>query len=191
MHEIFFTGHALWFTIPALIGTGIFLLRILLMMLGGVGLDIHHDVDFHAGDAHADPGDAFKLLSVQSVSAFLMGFGWGGIGALKGSGFSELTSIAVGVAAGVAMVWLVGILLRAAWSLQSSGNVRIESAVGADGTVYVSIPEQGKGRGQVNVVIDNRQRTYDAISGGPPLASQTRVRVIGVNDDNTLTVLPA
>lgn len=191
MIEIFFTGHALWFTIPALIGTGIFLLRILLMMLGGAGLDIHHDVDIHPGDAHADPGDAFKLLSVQSVSAFLMGFGWGGIGGLKGSGFSELTSIALGVVAGGAMVWLVGMLLRAAWSLQSSGNVRIENTVGADGTVYVSIPEYGKGRGQVNVVVDDRQRTYDAISGGPALASQTRVKVIGVNDDNTLTVVPA
>jgi hypothetical protein len=192
MYEIFLTGNATWFTIPALVGTGVFLLRVLLMMLGGAGVDIHHDFDVHAdtGDVHSDTGDALKLLSVQSITAFLMGFGWGGLGSLKGSGWNELTSVLVGLVCGAGMVWLVGILLRAAWGLQSSGNVPIDSTVGADGTVYVSIPEQGHGQGQVRVVVENRQRIYNAVSGGPALATQARVKVIGVNDDRTLTVAP-
>ncbi|UCD76566.1 MAG: hypothetical protein JSV91_06500, partial [Phycisphaerales bacterium] len=60
--------------------------------------------------------------------------------------------------------------------------------VGHEGSVYVTVPAAGKGRGRVRVVIGDRQRMYSAISEGGELARNSQVRVVRVNEDNTLTV---
>lgn len=176
---------ALWFTIPACIGTIFFLVQMVLMLIGGGELGIDGDLD------HGDPTDTFKILSIQSIAAFLMGSGWGGIAGLRAFDWSWSSSLIFGMVCGAGMVWLLAIVLKAVHDLQSSGNVRMEHAAGAEGTVYASIPGSGAGRGQVQVVVDGRQRTYAAISEGEPIPSHTRIRVVRVNEDRTLTVTPA
>jgi hypothetical protein len=139
----------LLFTVPALLGTAVFLVRLGLMTIVGLDhdVDVPHDVDIPhdvAIDAQGDvdlghdveSGDsteAFKLLSIQSVAAFLMGFGWGGVGGLLGFEWSFPMSLLVGVGFGLVLVWLLGILMKAMYDLQSSGNVRVEDAVGTEG----------------------------------------------------------
>lgn len=173
-----------WFTVAAFVGTIFFLGRLALMFVGGDG---GVDADFDT-DIHGDPGDAFKVLSIQAVAAFLMGFGWAGLAGLNGFGWTWTNSLLFAIVAGAGMVWLLGLLLKAVHDLQSTGNVRMESAVGTEGQVYANIPESGSGRGQVQIVIDGRQRLYSAISEGEAIPSQTRIRVIRVNEDRTLTV---
>ena len=192
MHDFFFADNAGWFTIPAALGTIFFVFRLVLMLIGGhdgLGIEVDHG---GAGDLHhGDPGDAFKLLSVQSIAAFLMGFGWGGVGAARGTDWPPTVTAAVAVGCGIAMVWLLGLLLKAMVDLQSSGNITIDSALGVEGDVYVTIPASGQGRGQVKLIIDGRQRIYTAVSDGAALNSQSRARVTRVNDDNTVTVTQA
>lgn len=193
MLDLFLNGNAAWFGVPALVGTGVFALRLVLMFLGHTGLDMGHDgvLEAHTdvGDAHhGDSTDAFKVLSLQSIAAFAMGFGWGGLGVLRGTDWNPALAVPVAVASGVAMVYLLAILLKAVYDMQSSGNIRIDDAVGTDGTVYVGVPEAGQGSGQVQVVVNGRQRIYNAVTDGSALASNTRVRVVAANDDNSLTV---
>ena len=145
------------------------------------------DLDADGGDSDA----AFRVLSVQSVAAFLMGFGWGGLGGLRGAGWSPTMSVGAGIAAGVGMMWMLGKLLQAVYRLQSSGNVPIHHALEMEGTVYASIPGAGEGKGQVRIVIDDRERFYKAITDGEPIKSRERIRVVGVNDDNSVTVMRA
>jgi membrane protein implicated in regulation of membrane protease activity len=199
-----FSQEALLFTIPALLGTAVFLLRLGLMAIGGFDhdVDVPHDVDIPhdvAIDAHGDvdlghdveSGDsteAFKLLSIQSVAAFLMGFGWGGIAGLVGLDWSFPMSLLLGVGLGLGFMWLMGILMKAMYDLQSSGTVRIQDAVGTEGQVYANIPAGDAGRGQVRVVIGDRARIYNAVSEGDALNTGSRVRVVRVNEDRTLTV---
>ena len=189
MLDMLFSEHAAWFGVPAALGTVFFVLRMTLMLLGG---DFgHHDVDAGAGDAHhGDPGEAFKLLSIQSIAAFLMGFGWGGLGALHGTEWGWSASALFALGCGIGMMWLLAMLLRGMVGLQSSGNVRVEDTVGAEADVYVTVPAKGAGRGQVRVVVRDRQRTYNAVSEGEALQSNSRVRVTRANSDNTLTVAP-
>lgn len=191
MLDAMFTDGGAWFAVPALLGSGVFLIRIVLLLAG-----MHHDGGL---EAHADPIDAHhpdstavaKVLSVQTVSAFIMGFGWGGLGALRGMAWDMASSVFVGVAAGVAMVWLLVRLLGAVRSLQSTGNVPIDAALGGTGEVYVSVPGAGAGQGQVRVVVHGTARIYNAISQGEALATGAPVRVVRVNGDNTLTVARA
>ncbi len=193
MNDLFLGGGAAWFTVPALIGTVFFVLRTVLMLVGGdaggdVDVDVGVDVD---GDlSHADPGHAFQVLSIQTIAAFLMGFGWGGLGGLKGTGWSLTASFTFGLAAGAGMVWLLAKLLRSVYRLEASGNVRIDQTLDLEGSVYIAIPGDG-GRGRVRLIVDDRERFFNAVSEDEVLEARTRVRVVRVNDDNSVTVTRA
>ena len=195
MLDRLFSQETMLFTIPALLGTGVFLLKMGMMALGGFGADVDADadvdVDVDADSDGSDSTDAFKLLSIQSIAAFLMGFGWGGVSGIIGLDWGLGLSLLLGVGFGVALMWLLGLLMKAVYGLQSSGNIRIDDAIGLQGTVYAQIPAKGDGKGQVRLVIENRARMYNAASEGESISTNTAVRVTHVNDDNTLTVTTA
>jgi len=183
MWDLLFTGNAMWFSVPALFGTGLFALRLVLMLAGG-----HHGLDGHdAGDAHdGDP----QLLSIQGVLAFLMGFGWTGLVVLSSTPAQLIVALAAALVVGTISMYVMARLMTALMKLQTSGNVDTRSAVGAPATVYVTIPGQGKGMGQVTIILDQKQRTFDAVSTGDELARNARVRVIEVRGQSTLVVAP-
>jgi hypothetical protein len=208
MTELFFGGGAGWFTWPALIGTVFFVLRMGFMLAGGdagghgdlhVDLghaDLHVDVDAADVDGsdvhHGDSDTAFQILSLQTIAAFLMGLGWGGLGGLKGFGWGLPASTLVGLATGAGMVWLLARLLRLIYGFQSSGNVPLYEALQVEGSVYVAIPEAKTGRGRVRLIVNNRERFYSAVTEGAALEPHAPVRVVSVNDeDNTVTVTRA
>jgi membrane protein implicated in regulation of membrane protease activity len=194
MWDLLFTGQAVWFSVPALVGTGLFLLKFVLMLAGGDhhgGFDAHdadgldHGADGHDGDAD------LKLLSVQGVLAFLMGFGWTGLLVLSSTRAQLIVALAVALAVGTAAMYAMARAMAAMMKLQASGNVDVKAAVGTMGTVYVGIPGDGRGMGQVTLVIGDKQRTYNAVSSGGELVRNAKVRVVGIQGQNTLSVEPA
>lgn len=184
------TGDAIWFGVPALVGTLLFVIRMVLMLFAGHGMDVDHgDVTDGGGavDGH-DAAGAFKALSLQTFMAFAMGFGWGGILGMYTLKWDFGRSLLVGVGVGVFMVWLLAVMLKATMELQSSGNVRLENAVGSEADVYVQIPP--KGTGQVKVVVKDRMRIVNASWEGEGVPQASRVRVVRVNADNSVAVIP-
>lgn len=190
MLDLLMRDGALWFTIPALVGTAVFVLRLVMMLAGLAGHDLA--VDLHADAAldghHGDPSEAFKVLSIQSIAAFLMGFGWGGLGALVGSGLGMPASVVSGLAVGVGMMWLLGWLFGVMGRLQASGNVTIDEVVGLDAAVYLTVPASGGGRGQVRIAVDDLERFYEAVTEGEEIPTGQRARIVRANPDNTVTV---
>lgn len=193
MLDMFFQDGAAWFGVPAMLGTTIFIVRLVLMLAGahhGGGFHDVHAADPHAAD-HSDSTGAFKAITFQTIMAFAMGFGWGGLAARHAMHLSFASSAFVGIACGIAMAWILAILMKAMSDLQASGNIPIHEAIGREGEVYVSLPRNGEGRGQVKLVIAERLRIFNAISESEPLPTQSRVRVVRVNPDNTLSVTRA
>lgn len=192
MLDWLFTSPAVWFTVPALLGTTLFLLKIVLLLVGAGDLHASGDFDFsgHADvpHAHADSVGAFKALSVQAFAAFAMGFGWGGLGALKTTDWHVMGVILTGVACGVALAFLLAGVMNALMDLQSSGNVSIADALGGEGVVYATVPAPGAGLGQVRLVVNGSDRIYSAVSREGEIATHTRVRITKVNSDNTVEV---
>ena len=190
--DMFFSQETIWFGLPALGGTALFIIRIIFMFSGFFDFDVDAELDINADIDHTgvlDPDAAFKLLSLQSIAAFAMGFGWGGIGAMFGAGWELTGSLFAGLFVGAVFVWLLGWLMKVVYGLQSSGNVNIDDTIGHTGEVYVTIPAKGQGTGQVRMTIRDRQRIYKAMTEGEEIASQTRVRVTRISDDRTLTVV--
>lgn len=163
-----------FYVVSAAVGGVILVVRLaLMMMVGGDG-----GIDSMGGlDADAD----FNVVSVQGMSGFSVMFGLVGVALLR-AGMSELASVAGAFLAGTVTMFAVAGLSKAMLHLQSSGNVDVADAVGAEGTVYLTIPPGGTGQAQIKV--QNRLRTYDARGiASDPIATGTRVRVVEVKGD--------
>ncbi len=187
MQELFFGDLAPWFTVPALVGTGFFFIRTLLMFVTGAEMDLHVDDGAGFDLDHGDTEGSFKVLSLQAISAFMMGFGWGGLGAYRGTGLPALLSVPIGFGFGVGMMWILAKLFRWIMRMQTSGNINLSSALLREGTVYAQIPAGGKG--VVKVVVDDRLRYYNAVSDSESIDTNAKVRVTEINqDDNTVIV---
>ncbi len=202
--EFFFEGTAAWFIVPALIGTGVFLIRSILMLVGG-DADMHSEFDADFGDMDLDAADAdtgadtgaadsseqvFQFISIQSLFAFMMGFGWGGFGAVRGAGWGVTAAVMTGLVTGSGTVWLLTKLLTFVYGLHARGNIPISQALELEGTVYIEVPSKGEGSGKVRVVIDEHERYLRAVSNDESIGPRTTVRVVGFEDDNTVVVKP-
>lgn len=191
MQELIFGPGAVWFGVPAVLGTIFFALRLGTMLVGGADADVGVDAEIPDLDAIDGGGDAegsnetFKVLSVQSISAFMMGFGWGGLGAFRGNGWSLTLSAVVGTVCGLGMMYLLGRLLVFVYGLQSSGTLAVYHALESEGTVYARVPAGGSGNGRVRVVIGDRARFYKAITDGQELPRNARVRIVEVDEETS------
>lgn len=167
MFDTLFGGAAPWFTAPALLGTGFLLIQ---LVMGEIGGDLDAEFD--------DPGAEAKWLSLQTVAAFFVGFGWLGLGALRLLELGFTASAVVGAAAGFGVAWMMVRLTAALMGLQSDANVRLEEAVGLEASVSVLVPPGGAGTGRVTLVINGAQHELPAMQdGGEPIRMHARVRV--------------
>jgi len=190
MMDMLFGANAAWFTAPALLGTGFLLIQMILGEIGGDGaLDLDLDVDID-GD---HPGAEFGLLSAQSISAFFMGYGWIGFAAYRFLDLGFTGAAVIGVGAGVGVAWLMIWLLRSMLKLQNNTNVRIAQARGMVGEVYVTVPSQGTGRGEVVLVINQSRHSYFAIQDGEgadePIETHARVKVRDVDTASNILIV--
>lgn len=156
------TGLEIFFLVSAAIGGGIFFVRLVIQLAGGVG-DADAEIEPGHGDVeHADADASFKLLSLQGLTAFFMMFGLVGFALLRGSDVNDAIAVAGAVGAGLFTVWIIGRIFTLVKGLQSSGTVETASFLGAKGSVYLTIPPQGTGK--VHLVLNGRLREYPAVS---------------------------
>ncbi len=182
-----FNGVELFFLICAIVG-GIFVIMKFIMQFIGLDHDsVDFDVDGHDIDAHhSDSDTGFHILSLQGMSSFLMMFGLVGLAMYRQSHMGVFFSMIGGILAGCASVWIIGKMFMAAAKMKSSGTITIDSTVGAQGKVYMKIPDNGTGRVLINV--KNSLREYDATSNdSKAIDTGTPVRVVWV-DGNLLVV---
>src|SRR5690606_28957288 len=145
---------------------------------GGVDVDVPED---------ASSDVAFKVLSLQGLSAFFMMFGLVGMALRNETGVGPTLALIGASVAGAATTLIIRELFRLFMRMQSSGTIRIKDALGATGTVYLNI-EPGK-PGKVNVVVGTRALIRDAIpEGRQTLPTGTPIRVVQVLDDGILMV---
>lgn len=198
MSEFLFGNGAAWFSVPALVGTLFFAIRIVLALVGldfdaggagDGGLGDAGDASIEEGIDHAESTSVFKFLSIQTITAFAMGFGWGGLLGLRTFGLGIPESVGVGAVLGVVFAWFVVWCFSMIYALESSGNISIRDAMHTEGTVSSSVRPGGTGR--VRLTIGDRQRAFTAITEGETLPAGTRVRVTKVNSNQTVTVVRA
>jgi len=168
------------------ISTTFFMLLQFAALLFGLG---DGDAELDGGDADGDGGGG-HVLSIRTAMAFLAGFGWTGVAALKAGWSLPLVLVA---SVGVGSLFMGGVLLlmRVLYSLRYSGTLDYRNAIGELGSVYLRIPAAMQGPGQVEVKIQGRLCVVQAFTKADhELGNQVRVRVTDTMDQNTLIVEP-
>ena len=166
------------------VSSAILFIQMLIVLAGGY-LDIP-DLDFDI--AETGEGGATGMFSIRGIGSFFTGFGWTGASVLDSGGSMAL---AIAAATIVGLLVLFGFVSMMRWlqSLREEGNINYENAIGQVGSVYVPIPPNREGLGQIEVKVQSRISTVRAISDHPErLENRVAVRVMELVDDRTLLV---
>lgn len=167
------------------IAAGIVTLVLAVLTLVGLG---NHDAD--VGGHDGDAADGSSLLSIKPITGFFLGFGWGG-GIALDNGLSVSLATVIALINGVVLMLALAAVIRMIYSLRTDGTRKIDDAIGAIGTVYVTLPAARAAGGQINVTVSGRLETLAALNAAlHPVASGEKVRVVSVVDTNTVVVEP-
>ena len=185
--ELWWTSLDLYLKIMWGIAIPFSLLFIFQMLMTFLGMGDQGEISGDA-DVDADVQMPFQFFTFRNLVNFFLGFSWTGISFYEAFGSKVwLTLLAVFV--GLLLVAIVMALLFALSKAAQSGNIDINNAVGRPATVYFTIPAAGKGKGKVQMSIQQAVREYDAISAlEEPLPTGNMVRVKEVVDAHTLMV---
>ncbi len=176
------------FLLIAIIGTMVVAAQMVLQLIGFAGADMHLG-DLGSGLA-GDHASGMGYLSVRTLTAFAAGFGWSGYAALS-NGAPLWLAITIALAVGIGLMAILVWMMRAMMRLDSNGNLDYANAVGVVGTVYVTIPANQTGMGQVEVQVQGRLCTVQALTRSTtPLAPGLPIRVAGQVERSILLVEP-
>ena len=169
------------FVTIGLVSSTVLFLQMIAILVGGA-FDVP-DFDLDVGE-----GGATGMFSIRGIGAFFTGFGWTGASVLAGGHPLTLAIISATVVGVGVLVGFVG-MMRWLHGLRSEGTIDYNNAVGQVGSVYVPIPPNREGIGQVEVLVQGRMTTVRALSDNSQrLDNRTAVQVTGVIDERTLLV---
>lgn len=174
---------AMFFGTTAVIGGILFFIRLILFLIGA------GDHDLSSIDANTELGEhdsGFQFISLQGVAGFFMMFGLVGL-AMLSSEVNGWLSLGGAIVSGMITLLLVGLIFRAMRRMQSDGTLRIRNAIGEEGTVYLTIPENGTG--QVQVTVQGGLKIFNAVSNDHQrISTGASIRVVDIVSSNILKV---
>ena len=198
----------------AIFGTVLLALQVIMQLVGiGGGSELSHDFDHDIShevaphdinpDAHADHAFSHdhahsavdsaqfgwpNVLSVRGIIAFFAIGGWTGVLLMQGK-VVLLGSLLIAVVAGLAAMFVVGFLLFMMSHADNDGSMLQSSLIGCEAQVYVPIPANGAGKGNVTLTAQNRFLEYPAKTmDAETLQYKDTVKVLAIVDDNVLVV---
>lgn len=179
-----------FFWSASIITSVIFVVMVILSVIGG---DSDADADFDGdgdagGDADMGGGMMSYTLSFKTLMAFLLGASWTGLSALY-QGWSIFAIALVSVLSGILMMALMAFLLSMFVKLQHDSTLEMSNTIGASGVAYVTIPANGGTGGQVEILVNNSYKTFEAITDeATPIATEEPIVVADLLEGNVLLV---
>lgn len=174
-----------------LVASLIFIIQSIATFLGADSDAIDSDIDFDGMDSDVpdaiDGGHGMNLLTFRNLVNFCLGFGWTAV-LLQGKVAAGLL-MTIAILVGVGLVALIMYLFKWISGMQQTGTINVyKSAVGCQGTVYLTIPGERKGEGKVQITIAGSVREYAALTDSDTLKTGTPIKVIEVINASTLLV---
>jgi len=148
-----------------------------------------HDTDTTSAsiDAQGGHGSGAGYLSIRTISAMLLGFGFGGA-LLERNGFPVWLAALGGIGIGVLISACYLALMRSLYQLRTDGTSVLSEAVNKSGTVYLRIPGLLSGAGEIQVGFGGRLQNVKAYTEGPDLPTGTTIRVVALHGGQALLV---
>ena len=161
-----------WFT------TIFFVIKLIIFtVFGGDGSEVHGDFN-----TEMDSDPSFSFISLQSVLAFLMAFGWMGYACLKEFNFSQIVTLLCAIGTGLIFMFITAYLMFSIKKLEKSVKKDKTTALNKIGKAYSNF--EPKGQGQIEIIINNQLIVEDAINTTEEkIKSFEKVRVVKVEND--------
>jgi len=180
-------GESSSFVVQLFWGIGFFgLILIILQAVFGISVGGHGDTH-SAADAHGDHDSGASYLSIRTISAMLLGFGFGGAWLLR-NGSPIWVAALGGLGVGFVIAVIYVILMRSLYKLRSDGTSVLSEAVNQSGTVYLRVPGLLSGAGEIQISFGGRLQNVKAFTDGPELPTGTVVKVIALHGGQALLV---
>jgi len=142
--------------------------------------------DGSADAHHLDSAASFKIFTMQSILAFFMGFGWLGLACRLEWGLGYFLSGSFACLFGTSLLLFTAFLMSQVYKLNAVRTRNLYQTLGDGGKVYLTIPENGKGK--VQAVVDGSMKILDAVSKSGRIEQFKEVEIVGVEDQSTLIV---
>ena len=169
------------FTI-GLFATVLFVLKLVVFMI--VGGDMEVDADF---DAMTETETSFDFLSVQSILAFLMAFGWCGLVALDNFKLNMTFTLLIAVVTGFICMWFSAWLMFNIKKLNKKVVIDINELVGKTGKAYTKF--EPKSEGKIEISLNNKLSILDAVNlSDEKIESFTEIKVEKIEDKKIFIV---
>ena len=177
-----------FFVACAVLGGGVLVVQLLLGLLGVIDAGGDADVSGHDHAGIHGAHEGLDLLSVRAISAGAAFFGLGGLAGLA-TPLGLIAAIPLALIAGVAAMVGTAVAMRWLLRFEDDGTVSIHGAVGATGTVYLTIPGDRKGAGKVMLTLQNRIVEYQAVTSAAPLPTGAPIMVVDIVGPDTVDVV--
>lgn len=171
-----------WFiAIPASL---IFIIQTIMTFMGtdsSDGIQADFDGDLSGADA------PFQLFSLRNLINFLLGFSWTGISFYTTISNKPLL-IFLSLVVGVLFVYLFFLIIRQVQKLAEDNSFKITNTLNKTAEVYLTIPENKKGKGKVMISVNGAYHELEAMTENDKIQSGTVVRVVRIESGNILIV---
>jgi membrane protein implicated in regulation of membrane protease activity len=171
-----------WFiAIPASL---IFIIQTIMTFVGtdaADGLAADFDGDLSGSEA------PFQLFSLRNLVNFLLGFSWMGI-----SFYSTVTNkpllVVLSLVVGILFVYLFFIIIKQLQKLAEDNSFKIANTLNKTAEVYLTIPENKKGKGKIMVSVNGAFHELDAMTEKDKIQSGSVVKIVKIETNNILIV---
>lgn len=162
----------------------IFSIQTIMTFIGVDSSDgVEADFDGDLGDTDAP----FQLFSLRNLINFLLGFSWTGI-SFYTTLSNKLFLIVLSLAVGILFVYLFFIIIRQLQKLAEDNSFKIANTLNKTAEVYLTIPENKKGKGKIMISINGAFHELEAMTENEKIQSGSVVKVVRIESNNILIV---
>lgn len=171
-----------WFiAIPA---SFIFIIQTIMTFMGtdsSDGLQADFDGDLSGGDV------PFQLFSLRNLINFLLGFGWTGI-SFYTTIANKAILIIIALAVGILFIYLFFMVIGQMQKLAEDNSFQLNNTLNKTAEVYLTIPENKKGKGKIMVSVNGSFHELDAVTENEKIPSGTMVKIVKIENNQILIV---
>ena len=161
----------------AIFATIVFVIKLAIFSFFGGDTEVHADFN-----TEFDSDTSFDFISIQSLLAFLMGFGWMGYAGLVQFGWSNSVSILSAIGVGLFFMLGSAYLMFLVKKLEKNVKKDKATAIGKIGKAYTNFAPNGNGQIEINI---NEQLTVvEAINTkAEEIKAFENIKVIKIDND--------
>lgn len=156
------------------------------LVLTFIGID-WHDGDLDAAEGNTDFLTGFHLFTLRNFIIFFTGFGWAGIFSVH-AGFNQVVTVFFAFFIGLILMFAVAVMFYLVTKLTQISNISLTNAMNSIGRVYLPIPGNRSGVGQVQLTVQGSIREVQAMTDEETLSTGTPVTVMEIVNDEILVV---